>query len=89
MSRADLERQNTADMEHILKQPEGARLIAGLIDYCGLFDESSAASREARDVGLMLYRYALSIRGGEDAYIRGRNMSRNILEKKEEGDGNG
>jgi len=85
MSRAGLERRNTEDFTNVLRQPAGARLIAGLIDFCGLFADSPKEG--ARDVGLMLYRFVLSIEGGEAAYIGGRDECKTILEKGVKEDG--
>ena len=82
MSKRDLEKQNVQDFENILKQPTGARFIAGLVDLCGVFKEQSGEA--TRKIGLMLYRMALDVDGGEQAYINGRNDCKRILERKDQ-----
>ena len=82
MSQLDLELQNNQDFANILMQPAGARFIAGLIAFCGVFDNMPDGS--AREIGLTLYRYALSVDGGEQAYINGRDECERILKKEEQ-----
>ena len=88
MSRADLERQNLSDFSTVINTPEGARLIAGLVDYCGVFGLSyghdSSFKEGRRDVGLMLYSWMLSTSGGEQAYIRARDECAGIAGRGEE-----
>jgi hypothetical protein len=81
MSRRDLEKQNNADLKRILALPEGARFIAGLIHFCGLFDDCPEGGK--RDVGLMLYRWAIACPEGEKAYIWARDELKRILEVPE------
>ena len=80
MSLLDLEKQNLMDFEEVIKRPAGARLIAGIIDFCGVFRDDSDDA--ARKVGLMLYRMALNVNQGELCYINGRNDCREILLKQ-------
>ena len=79
MSKLDLEKQNFQDFADVLKQPAGARFIAGLVAFCGVFDNMPDGS--AREVGLTLYRWALDVDGGEEAYIKGRDDCKRILER--------
>jgi hypothetical protein len=86
MSELNLRIQNLQDFKNILNQPAGARLIASLVDFCGVFSSSNSnkPNEGAREVGLMLYRMALDVDGGELAYIRGRKELEEILRQKEE-----
>ena len=82
MSKKELEAQNVKDFANILRHPAGARFLAGLIDFCGVFSDNPDDG--ARKVGLMIYRMALDVDGGEETYIRGRRELEDILNRKEE-----
>jgi hypothetical protein len=91
MSRADLAQQDALDFACILRQPDGARVLAGLIDFCGVFESNEHGDlfREGmRNVGLMLYGRIRESPGGERAYIEARDECIRIFNKKEEGGNN-
>jgi hypothetical protein len=71
--------KETDDFESVLRTPEGARFIAWLLIFCGVYRNSheqgknsplDTAFREGRrDVGLMLLKYAKETEGGDRALL--------------------
>jgi hypothetical protein len=85
MSAEDLERQDREDFAKMSATPEGARFIAGLLDFCGVFssnEENSAYREGMRNVGLMAYKNIRGFAGAEMAYIKARDDRRKLYEKK-------
>jgi hypothetical protein len=85
VSAKDLERQDREDFAKISATPEGARFIAGLLDFCGVFNpnEGNSAYQEGmRNVGLMAYGRIRECAGAEAAYIEARDGRRKLHERK-------
>jgi hypothetical protein len=90
--RVELLLKDNEDFANVLRTPEGARVIAGLVDFCGTFDVNPSGNlykEGMRHVGLMLYRRVLGAPGGEAVYAaaRDRRRAERCDEEKEEYDG--
>jgi hypothetical protein len=80
--------RDNGDFQSVIGTREGARVIAGLIDYCGLFEPNAAGNlyeEGRRDVGLLLYKRTLGTPGGERAYIAARDERLELMLKEEDG----
>jgi hypothetical protein len=88
--------QERADFETVLNEPEGARVIASLLDFCGVYESSHAigesnpldtAFREGRrDVGLMLLKNIKDCPGGELVLLRAQAERLALYEKTLKGE---
>jgi hypothetical protein len=84
-------KKDNEDFASVLRTPEGARVIAGLMDFCGVFDvnpEGDLFREGMRNVGLLLYRRTLDVPGGEGAFAAARDKrNREIWEKEDDDNG--
>jgi hypothetical protein len=79
------------DFRSVLNTPEGARVIAGIVDFCGIYTANPSGNMYAegmRNVGLMLYRRVTDAPGGEERLIAARRDRMSMLSRgKEEKNG--
>jgi hypothetical protein len=88
-----LQELDDADFKKILTTPEGARVIAGLLDFCRVFAVSHEHGRASpldtafyeghRNVGLMLLRRIQDVEGGEQFLAQARKRRREAAEECE------
>ncbi|MDR1019142.1 MAG: hypothetical protein LBL73_00155 [Synergistaceae bacterium] len=79
------------EFESVLKTPEGGRVIAALLDFCGVYRSSyrlgmehqhDTAFREGqRDVGLMLLKRIKDCDGGEMILVAAQSQRRKRYEE--------
>jgi hypothetical protein len=85
-------KRDNEDFGNVFGTPEGARVIAGIIDFCGVFSANPAGSLYAegmRNVGLMLYKRATDAPGGEERLTAARRQRVEIESRKEGNDNHG
>jgi hypothetical protein len=82
--------RDNEDFRSVLNTPEGARVIAGVIDFCGVFEANPTGNLYAegmRNVGLMLFRRAADAPGGEARILAAARDRMEMLSRKEANDG--
>ena len=91
MTREELAQKEREEFESVLSTPEGARFIAGLLDFCGVYMSSHSIGAESpldtafregkRDVGLMLLGRIKERGGGELALLSAQSELRKRYEE--------
>ena len=84
---SDLKERDRADFNRVMDLTEGARFVAGLIDFCRTFEanpEGKMFAEGMRNVGLMLFARIRDAPAGEFQYIKARLERREAFDRAAE-----
>jgi hypothetical protein len=90
MSLERMRRKDNDDFRTVTETPQGARVIAGIMEFCGLYSQYPNGNlpfhEGMRNVGLMLLRRAADMPLGEERLLAERRERNRLLGETEEGD---
>ena len=84
-----LQEKDSADFNRVMELPEGARFVAGLIDFCRTFEANpdwKMFAEGMRNVGLMLFARVRDAPDGELRYIKARLDRQEAFDRNQGGD---